>query len=202
MTAVYMKIKNSLERFIFGYKNNIQDLDDVYQFKDIESISSGAFDPVYDFKQIYFDAKLQRIEKEAFKNCENLEVFCCGKTDTNGNFGIENISIHDLKLSKSVTQPDKGKTSAATTFTTETRAFSGCEKLHTVILPNCDKLIIEKNAFEDCCGLRTFICSSDSISFTENPFEGCSEDLVFIGLKDSGLERFARENGYGFINVQ
>ncbi len=38
MTTVYMKIKNSLERFIFGYKNNIQDLDDVYQFKDIKSI--------------------------------------------------------------------------------------------------------------------------------------------------------------------
>lgn len=38
MKPVYMKIKDSLERFIFGYKNNIQDVDDVYQFKDIKSI--------------------------------------------------------------------------------------------------------------------------------------------------------------------
>ncbi len=201
MKSVYMKIKNSLERFVFGYKNNIQDVDDVYQFTGIKSISSKAFDSVYDFKQIYFDANLQLIEKEAFKSCENLEVFCCGNTVPNGNFGIENISIHDLKLSKNVAQPDKDKTSAATTFTIETRSFSGCEKLHTVILPNCGELIIEKNAFEDCCGLRTFICPSDSISFTENPFESCSEDLVFIGVKDSGLERFARENDYRFINV-
>ena len=85
-------------------------------------------------------------------------------------------------------------------FVIESKAFCGCEQLHTVVLPKCKKLIIEKDAFKGCKGLRTVVCSCKRISFTENPFEDCLESLVFVGKKDSDLKRFARENGYRYVD--
>ena len=84
-------------------------------------------------------------------------------------------------------------------FIIQTSAFSGCENLHTVVFPKCSKLVIEKSAFENCSSLRTVVAFVDEISFTENPFEECPKELIFVCSKDSEIERFARENGYGII---
>ena len=84
-------------------------------------------------------------------------------------------------------------------FIIQTSAFSGCKKLHTVVFPKCSKLTIEKSAFANCSSLRTVVAFVDEISFTENPFEECPKELIFVCSKDSEIERFARENGYGII---
>ena len=84
----------------------------------------------------------------------------------------------------------------------EAFSFSGCENLNTVVFPKCSKITIEKFAFENCSSLRTIVVLAEEISFTDNPFEVCPSDLVFICNKNSTVERFARENGYGIVYVK
>lgn len=167
-----------------------EDMDDSYRFKDIKSISEKAFYNPWNLRRVYFDNNLEKIKKEAFEDCSELEVFCCGEVCNNND-----STIAGLKLNKKDVK----------SFKIETKAFSGCTQLHTVVLPECDKLIIEKDAFKDCKELRTVVCLCNKISFTENPFEDCLESLVFVGEKDekqecSDLERFARENGYRYVD--
>lgn len=169
-----------------------EDMDDSYRFKDIKSISEKAFYNPWNLRRVYFDDNLEKIKKEAFEDCSELEVLCCGEVCDNND--DKDSTIKGLKFNQKVDS-----------FKIETKAFSGCTQLHTVVLPECKKLIIEKDAFNGCKELRTVVCFCDKILFTENPFEGCPESLVFIGNKDteqefSDLKRFARENGYRYVD--
>lgn len=169
-----------------------EDMDDSYIFKNIKSISEKAFYNPWNLRRVYFDNNLEKIKKEAFEDCSELEVFCCGEVCNNNN--NKDSTIKGLKFNQKVDS-----------FVIETKAFSGCTQLHTVVLPKCDELIIEKDAFKDCKELRTVVCLCNKISFTENPFEDCLESLVFVGKKDekqecSDLKRFARENGYRYVD--
>lgn len=169
-----------------------EDMDDSYRFKDIKSISEKAFYNPWNLRRVYFDDNLEKIKKEAFEDCSELEVFCCGEVCDNND--DKDSTIKGLKFNQKVDS-----------FVIETKAFSGCTQLHTVVLPECDELIIEKDAFKGCKELRTVVCLCNKISFTENPFEDCLESLVFVGKKDekqecSDLERFARENGYRYVD--
>lgn len=167
-----------------------EDMDDSYIFKNIKSISEKAFYNPWNLRRVYFDDNLKEIKKEAFEDCSELEVFCCGEVCNNND--NKDSTIKGLKFNQKVDS-----------FKIETKAFSGCTQLHTVVLPECDELIIEKDAFKDCKELRTVVCSCNKISFTENPFEDCLESLVFVennGNEDSDLKRFARENGYRYVD--
>lgn len=210
------KSTNELEYFIFGSNVKVEeaddsgnsektegvaeseepkefeDMDDSYIFKNIKSISEKAFYNPWNLRRVYFDDNLEKIKKEAFGDCSELEVFCCGEVCDNND--DKDSTIKGLKFNQKVDS-----------FVIETKAFSGCTQLHTVVLPECKKLIIEKDAFKGCKELRTVVCFCDKILFTENPFEGCLESLVFIGNKDteqefSDLKRFARENGYRYVD--
>lgn len=164
-----------------------EDMDDSYRFEDIEVISEKAFYNPWNLRRVYFDDNLREIKKEAFEDCSELEVFCCGEVCNNND--DKDSTIKGLKFNQKVDS-----------FVIETKAFSGCKQLHTVVLPECKKLIIEKDAFKDCKELRTIVCSCKKISFTENPFADCLESLVFVGKKNSDLKRFARENGYRYVD--
>lgn len=206
------KSTNELEYFIFGSNVKVEeaddsgnsektegvaeseepkefeDMDDSYIFKNIKSISEKAFYNPWNLRRVYFDNNLEKIKKEAFEDCSELEVFCCGEVCNNND-----STIAGLKLNKKDVK----------SFKIETKAFSGCSVLHTVVLPECDELIIEKDAFKGCKELRTVVCSCKKISFTENPFEDCLESLVFVentDNEDSDLKRFARENGYRYVD--
>lgn len=171
-----------------------EDMDDSYRFEDIEVISEKAFYNPWNLRRVYFDDNLKEIKKEAFEDCSELEVFCCGEVCNNND--DKNSTIKGLKFNKEIE-------SKIDSFKIETKAFSGCTQLHTVVLPKCDELIIEKDAFKDCKELRTVVCSCNKISFTENPFEDCLESLVFVentDNEDSDLKRFARENGYRYVD--
>lgn len=190
--------EKELKYFIFGSNIKIEeskefeDMDDSYRFEDIKVISEKAFYNPWNLRRVYFDDNLEKIKKEAFEDCSELEVFCCGEVCNNND--DKDSTIKGLKFNQKVNS-----------FVIETKAFSGCKQLHTVVLPECKKLIIEKDAFKDCKELRTVVCLCNKISFTENPFEDCFESLVFVGEKDekqecSDLERFARENGYRYVD--
>ncbi len=166
-------------------ENKENNAPDEYSITGISEIGERAFHAPWNVKRVFFDGNLNKIKKEAFKDADELEVFCCAEK------GEENF-LKGLKLNKL----PKGKE-----FSVETLAFSGCVNLHTVIFPNCGTLKIEKNAFSDCKELRTVVAIAEEIDFTENPFTDCPEYLTFVCKKDSAVEKFARENGYRSVYV-
>ena len=186
MKPVYVEKDQTLEYFIFGLnESNIDNLEE-YTIKGISEIGERAFHAPWNVKRVFFDENLAKIKKEAFKDADELEVFCCTGKKGEENFlkGLETNKLLDV-----------------TEFSVETLAFSGCVNLHTVIFPNCGTLKIEKNAFSDCKELRTVVAIAEEIDFTENPFSDCPEYLTFVCEKDSAVARFARENGYNRIYV-
>lgn len=226
MKAVYIKENDKLDYFIFGMNEKNDEIDsEEYRFENIEIIKNKAFQSPWNVKRVFFDEKLKTIEKDAFKECSELEVFCCGKFCDQQKEKIVNLKINELiseqKLESESNQSDNTDTNEKTSdgtdsnkkhagnqtdvvlkksdFNVQTNAFSGCENLHTIVFPKCSKLVIEKSAFENCSSLRTVVAFVDEISFTENPFEECPKELTFVCSKDSEIERFARENGYGII---
>ena len=196
MKAVYVEeVEKTLKYFIFGLKQDEDEYEE-YHFKGIKTIAEKAFCSPWNVKRVFFDECLTTIKKEAFKDCSELEVFCCG------NLNLENIS-ENIKLNAIFESEGENTTekTAPDDFTVETSAFARCESLHTVIFPKCNTLKIEKNAFSGCESLWTVVAFSKNIDFTENPFEDCPKELVFVCPKDSAIERFARENGYRYVNV-
>ena len=165
-------------------------------FSGVTEISPKAFLNAVGVKKVFFDGNLKTIKKEAFKDCEELEVFCCEEESDEETNQIKGVKIAG---------------SGSENFIIETLAFSKCKNLHTVILPNCKELVIEKDAFSGCSSLRTVVCFSKSVVITGNPFEDCPETLTFVGGKipenkpgedkSGGLEKFARENGYRYVDV-
>lgn len=198
MKAVYIKENNELKYFLFAMNTNIEKIEECY-FSDIETIKSDAFKNVKNLERIYFNEKLQKIEKNAFKDNISLEVFSCCNIEKFKESNNENLELNDIIADKTA---DKTADEQKKNFAVEAFSFSGCENLNTVVFPKCSKITIEKFAFENCSSLRTIVVLAEEISFTDNPFEDCPSDLVFICNKDSTVERFARENGYGIVYVK
>ena len=193
MKAVYVEENGILKYFIFGINETNDEIDsEEYRFEGIKIIKNNAFQNPRNVKRVFFDKNLKTIEKEAFKDCSDLEVFCCGEYSGQGTKSIKNLKINELQKEENLLDA----------FTVQAFAFAGCEELHTVVFPRCSKLTVEKSAFSGCEKLRTVIALCDKISFTENPFKDCPKELVFVCTKDSATERFARENGYRVVNVQ
>lgn len=193
MNAVYVKENNELKYFIMGINSEIND--DEYNINDIDTVNKFSFRYPWNVKRIFFDGALKKIETESFKGADELEVFCCGKFSKGQNTVIENLNINEsIKGVRDKNESDE--------FIVQSYAFSGCENLHTVIFPISRKLIIEKSSFENCSSLRTVVIFAKEISITGNPFENSPEELTFICYKDSEVERFARENGYRYVNVK
>lgn len=215
MKAVYVEeVEKTLKYFVFGLKQDEDECEE-YHFEGIKTIAERAFCSPWNIKRVFFDESLTTIKKEALKECGELEVFCCGNKlsgdsrneDGQGNFNLNELMCY-LKVTES--QESEGQNADAkqksenisTEFTVQTSAFVNCENLHTVVFPKCGTLKIEKKAFSGCESLRTVVAFSENIDFTENPFEGCPRELVFVCSKDSAVERFARENGYRSVYVQ
>lgn len=187
--TLFIQNGNKLSHFISTLDKN-----ESVHLNGITTVCENAFTSSNDLKSIFFDENLKCINKSAFEDSESLKFFCCGKAPESKapeSKDSEN-EIYNLKEVTVSLNSDS--------FTIQTLAFSGCKNLQTVILPSCKTLTIEKDAFLGCESLRTFVCECDKISFTENPFEECPENLTFIVKQNSKLERFARENGYRFIN--
>lgn len=197
-TTNELNCTNELSYFVFTWED--EDEDKELEFKNVNSIASKAFQNVSILKRVFFKENLNRIGKEAFKDCVDLDVFYCEKEAFLKETAKKNIYVinHEKKNDGGQNKEEK---KIISNFTIESLAFSDCKKLHTVVLPERQTLVIEKDAFDGCSSLRTVVCFAEEIDFTENPFESCPETLTFVGKKGSQLERFARENGYRFIDA-
>ena len=203
MRAVYVEkttnelnYKNELNYFVFTWDDEDKEL----EFKNVDSIASNAFQNVSILKRVFFKENLNRIGKEAFKNCVDLDVFYCEKDAFLKETVNEDIYVINPEK-KNNGEQNKKEIKTIPDFIIESLAFSNCKNLHTVVLPERQTFVIEKEAFAGCSSLRTVVCFAEKIDFTGNPFESCPETLSFVGKKGSSLERFARENGYRFIDA-
>ena len=182
MKPVYVEKDGDLRHFIFNF----------YDSQDKETW------------ELEFE-RISTISASAFKNVTGLEKArivgdTMGKYHPHGDSSIYNLSesFHKVQTTR------EGVKAYAFNYPLleilDGRGFSECKNISTIVLPECKKLIIEKGAFSGCSVLRSFVSFAEEIDFTENPFEDCPESLTFVGKKNSGLERFAREYGYRFID--
>ena len=91
------------------------------------------------------------------------------------------------------------KSEADNTIEIHTESFSKCTKLHTVIISQFKKIIIEAFAFSGCCNLRNFEIQADDIEISDSAFEGCP-NLTLISNCDF-VERFSREHSIKFLRI-
>lgn len=103
-----------------------------------------------------------------------------------GQYAFANYTnLTSIKFSNSVTSIDKC-------------AFSECDSLKTVTMPNNDKLCICPYAFAECESLTEVKFLTDSVIICENAFEGCCNitDVYFNGTQKqwAKLNRSQRNN--------
>lgn len=187
MIQCYVKKANdTLKYFICEFANINENCSETNVLSGIKTIENKAFHLAPNLKRVIFDENLKIIKQEAFRDCSDLELFAS-----------KDVAESESDFIKSM----KDKKNKKKSFTLETLAFANCENLHTVVLPCCKNLKIEKDVFSGCTSLRTVVIFAETISFTENPFRECPKTLAFICSKDSPIEQFARENGYRSICV-
>ena len=185
MGNVYLEKNNCMEHFIGSF-----DEDWFVVIDNSTSIAESAF-AHSDVEQILFKDCTPDIGEKMFEGCGSLATVIFGELETDET--IEQSTLKNLTLA-----------SADGDFTIQVNAFNGCESLTTLVLPKVDdnhKLVIEKDAFCGCWSLRTVVALCDTIDFTENPFANEAEHLTFICKENSGVARFARENGYRSVYV-
>ena len=156
MKAVYVEeVEKTLKYFVFGLKKDENDSDE-YHFEGIKAIAERAFCSPWNIKSVFFDESLTTIKKEAFKDCKDLELFCCGSEgDYNLLKGIEPnellVSVKDTVLQDSEKGESLGTDSEAqpsdseqnqeirekseTEFSVQTSAFVNCENLPAGVIP-------------------------------------------------------------------
>lgn len=126
------------------------------------------------------------IEKSAFENCTLTDFICVNGQERFFNNDFKNLYSHsEIEL--------------------QYRAFANCENLESLVFPLSKKIIIENETFKNCSNLRTIVLLSDkeneSIYIAPDAFDE-NENLVFVCIKGSVVERYAREHNFRIINVK
>lgn len=183
--SICLEKNNTVAYFIGNYK-----ADDFAEIDNTATISESAF-AHSDAEKILFKNCSPNIGEKAFEGCKLLTTVIFGE--------VEKDETFEKSVLKNVTlAPATGN------FTIQANAFKDCAKLATLVLPKVDdkhKLVIEKDAFFGCGALRTVVAIYGEIDVTGNPFADSPEHLTFVCKKDSGVARFARENGYRSVYV-
>lgn len=187
--SICLEKNNTVAYFIGNYKE-----DDFIVIYGNAAIAKSAF-AYSNIEKILFKGCSPNIGERAFENCESLTTVIFGELENDGTAADkEQALIKNLKLA-----------SADGDYVIQTNAFKGCGKLTTLVLPSPkdgnSKLVIEKDAFFGCGALRTVVAIYGEINVTGNPFADSPEHLTFVCKKDSGVARFARENGYRSVYV-
>lgn len=183
---------NSIGYFIDSYKDgDFVEIDGVADPSGVNSIAKSAF-AHSDVKKILFKGCYKEIGEKAFEGCEELDTVIFGELGKDE--VIKNATLKNLTIAPTDNN-----------YTIQVNAFKGCGKLTTLVLPSPkdgnSKLVIEKDAFFGCGALRTVVAIYGEIDVTGNPFADSPEHLTFVCKKDSGVARFARENGYRSVYV-
>lgn len=175
---------------------SVLDKNSIVYFDNILCIGEYACSNDNNIKNIVLDEKLECIERNAFDNCENLEMVYFEK-----NSHVNFTDKSDVKIFTAITSNNDTENSPSNTLTIQFEAFKDCKNLTSVILPENKDIIIEKNAFAGCELLRTVVATGDEINFCDNLFLDCPSYLTIICKKNSKIARYARENGFRSIYV-
>ncbi|MBD5426473.1 MAG: leucine-rich repeat protein [Treponema sp.] len=189
MKGIYIKKDKCMAQFITFFEEDwlivIND--------NTTSIAESAF-AYSDVERILFKGRYSSIGEKAFEGCEELTTVIFGEL-----WKDETLADKEKSILKNLTLA-----SARGDYIIQSNAFKDCAKLATLVLPKVDdnhKLVIENDAFCACGSLRTVVALCDTIDFTSNPFAEEAEHLTFICKENSGVARFARENGYRSVYV-
>lgn len=185
-TSIYCIKKQSMDYYVCNLAEGIKTFNIDRQ---ITNISKQAFLDDSTIERVIFpkdnnSSEPFTIEESAFENCSNLQIFQC-----------ENDLITDKQSDESKNDSKLQK------FVIQHNAFKNCSKLHTVILSAvADGITIEKDAFFGCTELRTIVILSKKSNINEQAFSH-SDKLVFVTIEGSDAERYARELGFRYVNV-
>ncbi len=139
---------------------------------------------------------VQEIGKSAFENCSELKIVEWVSINCN-NDSDENSILSTDKNGCYTNAVLKGN------LHIQYQAFKNCGKLHTVVFPKCDGLIIEKEAFASCRSLRTVVFfESNNTEISSDAFAECDKKkLVFVVENNPEAVRFARELGIECVEI-
>lgn len=187
-----------------------------------ETVKSKRFENETDLKAGILSSYLKTIESNAFKNCTELKEIYFAEIASNKQTTVaETISVTEMLPNKNEkeiykTNTDLSKSSLkillngnlfaslpkddSNSLILCANSFFNCTKLHTVLLPPCGNLIIEKSAFENCSALRTVLILCNHAKIHENAFAGC-ENVVLVSNCEEVLS-FARNNNLEQIDVR
>lgn len=207
MKSIYIEKNNSMEYFIDRFKS-----DDFAEIDGNDSIAKSAF-AHSDVEKVLIKGKgrPKNIGEKAFEGCKLLTTVIFDELEKDKQEKDDNqtddkqtpTGNYETKIGKHTIKNVK-LASVSGDYTIQANAFKDCTKLTTLVLPKVDirhKLLIEKDAFSGCGALRTVVAICNKADFTGNPFADSPEHLTFICTENSGVARFARENGYRSVYV-
>ena len=141
-----------------------------------------------------------------------------------GIFSIGSKAFYNCKALKSLTIPDTVHEIHSSAFEScsslsqinlsgkimaiNTNAFSKCTSLTEV---NIEKMpstammlgdrIIRQSAFSDCTILSKVTLPDDIEHIEKDVFKGCSSSLTIVGYSNSSAEKYAKNNGFNFKDI-
>ena len=159
-------------------------------------------------EQIYLN-KITNIYEKAFyyaKVKSSVEVFINKKLSIKKN-AFEKCSLTDFickNEKERFTENEKKEFTEYDRLEIQRQAFKDCENLNSVVFPLFKNILIENGTFKNCTNLRTVVllCRKNrgNIYIAPDAFNE-NENLTFVCIKGSSVERYAREHNFRIINV-
>ncbi len=155
----------------------------------ITSVGNDAFSYFLNVTEIKLADSIEEIGYNAFCMCQSLEKITLPKSlDSIGEYSFsECYSLKEVDFPEELEKIGK-------------HAFAFCTSLETVqLLTDVER--IDDGAFMDCEKLGEIFIPSKIKRLGSDIFEGCNNDLVIHGLKDSKIEEYAKENSLSFEEI-
>lgn len=182
---IQLMVKNN-DNEIIHYITDFEKNDRIYLDK-ITNIYEKAFynATVKSSVEVFINLEFS-IKKNAFEKCLLTDFICVNGQERFSNNECEDFTEHNnLEI--------------------QYRAFKDCENLNSVIFPLFKNISIENEAFKNCTNLRTVVLlcrkGAEHIYIAPDAFDE-NENLVFVCIKGSAVERYAREHNFRIINVK
>ena len=155
----------------------------------ITSIGNDSFSYFFNVTEVELADSIKKIGYNAFYMCQSLEKITLPKSLES----IGEYSFSECSSLKEIDFPEKLEK-------IEKHAFAFCISLEKVrLLSEVER--IDDEAFMVCEKLNEIFIPSQIKRLGKDIFSGCNENLVIHGLKDSKIEKYAKENGFHFEEI-